>query len=147
MSDLRDLYQEVILEHSKNPRNYRKLAEANRSAEGFNPLCGDHFQLYLRLEGERIAEASFEGTGCALSKASASMMTAALKGTTAAEAEALFARFHEMVLGKNGHGEELGKLAAFSGVSEYPVRVKCVSLAWHTMMAALHGKPEAVSTE
>ncbi len=147
MPDLRDLYQEVILDHSKNPRNFRKLVEADRTAEGFNPLCGDHFQLYLRMEGERIADLSFEGVGCALSKASASMMTASLKGKTMTEAEALFARFHDMVLGNNDHGEDLGKLAVFSGVSEYPVRVKCVSLAWHTLIAALQGKQEAVSTE
>ncbi len=147
MSDLRDLYQEVILDHSKNPRNYRKLEGANRSAEGYNPLCGDHFHLYLRMEADRITDVSFEGSGCALSKASASMMTSMMKGKTAAEAESLFGRFHEMVLGKDSHREELGKLSVFSGVSEYPVRVKCVSLAWHTLIAALEGKQEAVSTE
>ncbi len=146
MSDLRDLYQEVILDHSKNPRNYRKIEGANRTAEGYNPLCGDHFHLYLRMEGVRISDISFEGSGCALSKASASMMTSAMKGKTAAEAESLFERFHEMVMGKNGHGEELGKLSVFSGVSEFPVRVKSVSLAWHTLTAALKGE-QVASTE
>ncbi len=145
MPDLRELYQEVILEHSKNPRNYRKLESANRAAEGYNPLCGDHFHLYLRLEGDRIADIGFEGNGCALSKASASMMTAAMKGKTAAEAESLFSRFHGMITGKNDSGD-LGKLSVFQGVSEFPVRVKCVSLAWHTMVAALKGEQTA-STE
>ncbi len=146
MSDLRELYQEVILDHSKNPRNYRRLEGANRMAEGYNPLCGDHFHLYLRMNGDRIADISFEGSGCALSKASASMMTSVMKGKTAAEAESLFDRFHEMVMGNDG-GQQLGKLSAFSGVSEFPVRVKCVSLAWHTLLAALRGTQEAVSTE
>ncbi len=145
MSDLRDLYQEVILDHSKNPRNYRKLEGANRTAEGYNPLCGDHFHLYLRMNGDRIADISFEGSGCALSKASASMMTSVMKGKTAAEAESLFERFHQMVTGNDG-GEQLGKLSAFSGVSEFPIRVKCVSLAWHTLTAALHGE-QVVCTE
>jgi nitrogen fixation NifU-like protein len=145
MPDLRELYQELILDHSKNPRNYRKLEAANRTAEGFNPLCGDHFHLYLRTEGDRIADISFEGNGCALSKASASMMTSALKGKTVAEAESLFQRFHRMVTGNNGK-EDLGKLSVFAGVSEFPVRVKCVSLAWHTLLAALKGE-QPVSTE
>jgi len=147
MADLRELYQELILDHSKNPRNYRKLEAPDRAAEGYNPLCGDHFCLYLRMEGDRIADISFEGSGCALSKASASMMTSAMKGKTTAEAESLFARFHAMVTGKNGQGADLGKLSVFSGVSAFPVRVKCVSLAWHTLIAALKGAPEAVSTE
>src|SRR5512146_2859612 len=146
MADLRELYQEVLLEHSKTPRNYRKLEAANRSAEGFNPLCGDHFNLYLRMEGNRIAEIAFEGSGCALSKASASMMTSILKGKTVAEAEALFSRFHQMVTGHDGNNE-LGKLSVFSGVCEFPVRVKGVSLVWHTLMAALKGEQQPVSTE
>ncbi len=146
MGDLRELYQEVILEHSKNPRNYRKPDAANRTAEGYNPLCGDHFHLYLRMEGDRISDIGFEGSGCALSKASASMMTSALKGRTRGEAESLFARFHSLITGKNGSGAELGKLSVFAGVSEFPVRVKCVSLAWHTMLAALKGEQTA-STE
>jgi nitrogen fixation NifU-like protein len=150
MSELRDLYQDVILEHSKAPRNYHELAAANHKAEGFNPLCGDHFTVYLDLEGDAIRDISFQGSGCAISKASASMMTQSLKGKTRAEAEQLFDRFHKMV---TGHAEgsataaELGKLAVFSGVSEFPVRVKCATLAWHTLHAALEGAQDPVSTE
>jgi nitrogen fixation NifU-like protein len=150
MSDLRDLYQDVILEHSKAPRNYRELAVANHKAEGFNPLCGDHFTVYLDLENDSIRDISFQGSGCAISKASASMMTQALKGKTKAEAEKLFSVFHGMVTGNapsDGSQPELGKLAVFSGVSEFPVRVKCATLAWHALHAALEGKAEAVSTE
>jgi nitrogen fixation NifU-like protein len=149
MSDLRDLYQDVILEHSKAPRNYRELPAANHKAEGFNPLCGDRFTVYLDLDGDKIRDVSFQGSGCAISKASASMMTQSLKGKTVAEAEELFGRFHDLVTGQapaNGEAE-LGKLAVFSGVSEFPVRVKCATLAWHTLHAALEGKQEAVSTE
>jgi nitrogen fixation protein NifU and related proteins len=155
MSDLRELYQDVILEHSKAPRNYGELAAANHKAEGFNPLCGDHFTVYLDIEGDTIRDIRFEGSGCAISKASASMMTQVVKGKTRAEAEELFGRFHELVTGHapaNGHADarrpaELGKLAVFSGVSEFPVRVKCATLAWHTLNAALEGKQESVSTE
>ena len=150
MGDLRDLYQDVILEHSKAPRNFRELAAANRKAEGFNPLCGDRFTVYLDLEGDSIRDISFQGSGCAISKASASMMTQSLKGKTTAEAEKLFGRFHEMVTGhdpSDAEQAELGKLTVFSGVSEFPVRVKCATLAWHTLHAALEGKQEAVSTE
>ena len=155
MSDLRELYQDVILEHSKAPRNYGELAAANHKAEGFNPLCGDHFTVYLDLEGDTIRDIRFEGSGCAISKASASMMTQVVKGKTRAEAEELFGRFHELVTGHapaNGQADsrrptELGKLAVFSGVSEFPVRVKCATLAWHTLNAALEGKQESVSTE
>ena len=149
MADLRDLYQEVILEHSKAPRNYRELKEADHKAEGFNPLCGDHFTVYLHLEGDSIRDIAFQGSGCAISKASASMMTQSLKGKTKAEAEALFGKFHDVVTGQaaNGNHPELGKLAVFSGVSEFPTRVKCATLAWHTLQAALEGKQEAVSTE
>jgi nitrogen fixation NifU-like protein len=150
MSDLRDLYQDVILEHSKAPRNYRELAAANHKAEGFNPLCGDHFTVYLDLENDSIRDISFQGSGCAISKASASMMTQALKGKTTAEAEKMFEVFHTMVTGNapaSGSQPELGKLAVFSGVSEFPVRVKCATLAWHALHAALEGKGEAVSTE
>lgn len=148
MPDLRELYQELILEHSKAPRNYRKLSAASHKAEGYNPLCGDHFVVYLNLEGNSIRDLSFEGSGCAISKASASMMTQALKGKSKADAEKLFAAFHNLVTGqKNGDGAELGKLAVFSGVSEFPVRVKCATLAWHTLQAALEEKQEAVSTE
>src|SRR5271154_1569655 len=142
MSDLRDLYQDVILEHSKAPRNFRAQAAANHKAEGYNPLCGDRFTVYLTLAGDRIRDISFQGSGCAISKSSASMMTQSLKGKTVAEAEKLFGRFHDLVTGHskdhasasgpgNGNIPELGKLTVFSGVSEYPVRVKCATLAWH----------------
>jgi nitrogen fixation protein NifU and related proteins len=154
MSDLRDLYQDVILEHSKAPRNFRPQAAANHKAEGYNPLCGDRFTVYLTLDGEKIEDISFEGSGCAISKASASMMTQSLKGKTVDDAEKLFARFHGMVTGRGdapaqatASEPELGKLAVFSGVSEFPVRVKCATLAWHTLQAALAGKQEAISTE
>ena len=150
MADLRDLYQEVILEHSKAPRNYRELPNANQKAEGYNPLCGDHFTVYLEVEGDSIRDISFQGSGCAISKASASMMTQSLKGKTKADAEELFGRFHDMVTGhepSNGAPVELGKLTVFSGVSEFPVRVKCATLAWHTLQAALEGKQDAISTE
>jgi nitrogen fixation protein NifU and related proteins len=150
MGDLRELYQEVILEHSKAPRNYREMAAANRKAEGYNPLCGDHFTVYLDVEGESIRDISFQGSGCAISKASASMMTQLLKGKNRADAEALFNRFHKLVTGQpqaTGEQNELGKLSVFSGVSEFPVRVKCATLAWHTLNAALAGKQEPISTE
>jgi nitrogen fixation protein NifU and related proteins len=148
MAGLRDLYQEVILEHSKVPRNYREIAGADHKAEGFNPLCGDRFTVYLHLDGEIIRDISFQGSGCAISKASASMMTQILKGKTRDEAEKLFGRFHDLVTG-HGHPseEEMGKLAVFSGVSEFPARVKCATLAWHTLQAALEGQQDAVSTE
>ena len=150
MGDLRDLYQEVILEHSKAPRNYRELKNPDRKAEGFNPLCGDHFTVYLQMQGDTIQDVVFQGSGCAISKASASMMTQALKGKTQHDANELFQRFHSVVTGhavENGNEEELGKLAVFSGVSEFPTRVKCATLAWHTLQAALEGKQDAVSTE
>jgi len=148
MADLRELYQELILEHSKHPRNYRVLEGATRTVEGFNPLCGDHFTIYLNLEGDKIQDVSFQGSGCAISKASASMMTQSVKGKSKDEAEKIFARFHDLVTGQaGGEGESLGKLAVFGGVSEFPVRVKCATLAWHTLQAALDGKQDAVSTE
>jgi nitrogen fixation NifU-like protein len=148
MADLRDLYQEVILEHSKAPRNYRELPSANHKAEGFNPLCGDHFTLYLDLDGDTIRDIGFQGSGCAISKASASMMTQSVKGKSKQEAEKLFSEFHKLVTGQaNGNHANVGKLAAFSGVSEFPVRVKCATLAWHTLHAALEGKQETISTE
>lgn len=149
MSELRDLYQDVILEHSKAPRNYRELPAANHKAEGFNPLCGDRFTVYVMMEGDSIRDISFQGSGCAISKASASMMTQIVKGKSAAEAEKLFDSFHKLVTGhaqSNGDAD-LGKLTVFSGVSEFPARVKCASLAWHTLRAALEGKQEAISTE
>jgi nitrogen fixation protein NifU and related proteins len=148
MQDVRDLYQEVILEHSKRPRNYRALETANHSAEGFNPLCGDHFTVYVDVNNGEIRDIGFQGAGCAISKASASMMTQALKGKRAEEAEELFQKFHHVVTGKNDvEAGELGKLAVFAGVSEFPVRVKCATLAWHALRAALHGDQHAVSTE
>ena len=147
MGYLRDLYQEVILEHSKHPRNFRAMEAANHKAEGFNPLCGDHYTIYVDVDGETIKDIAFQGAGCAISKASASMMTQSLKGKSAAEAENMFEKFHALVTGKNGNAEDLGKLAVFAGVSEFPVRVKCASLAWHALHAALQGKQEAVSTE
>jgi nitrogen fixation protein NifU and related proteins len=149
MPELRELYQELILEHSKTPRNYREMANPTRKVEGFNPLCGDHFTVYLEMDGDLVRDISFQGSGCAISKASASLMTQALKGKSKADAEALFTRFHDLVTGKakNGGGEELGKLAVFSGVSEFPVRVKCASLAWHAMKAGIEGEAEEISTE
>ena len=149
-SDLRELYQEVILDHNKRPRNFRAMAEGSRRAEGFNPLCGDKITVYLRIEGDRIQDASFQGSGCAISKASASMMTDSIKGKTLGEAERLFEKFHEMVTSPTGTPQDiadLGKLAVFAGVREFPVRVKCASLAWHTMHAAVEAKEEVVSTE
>lgn len=151
MADLRELYQEVILEHSKAPRNFREMEGANRKAEGYNPLCGDHFKVYLDLEENgTIRDIAFQGSGCAISKASASMMTQSLKGKSQAEAEKLFDHFHKLVTGQpqeNGSQAELGKLSVFSGVSEFPMRVKCATLAWHTLRAALEGKQETTSTE
>jgi nitrogen fixation NifU-like protein len=150
MSDLRDLYQEVILDHTKRPRNFRKLAAANRSAKGHNPLCGDRVTVYLNVDGGVVKDISFEGSGCAISTASASMMTESLRGKTQEEAEALFERFHNLVTGKPDESSEmpeLGKLEAFSGVREYPVRVKCATLAWHTLRAALENSEAPVSTE
>jgi nitrogen fixation NifU-like protein len=147
MSDLRDLYQELILDHNKRPRNFKKLEDANRTAEGYNPLCGDKVKIYARLEDGRVKDVSFEGSGCAISKASASVMTESLKGKTVAEVEALFKRFRDLVTGKEPSEADLGKLVVFSGVCEFPTRVKCATLAWHALAAALQGKDEAVSTE
>jgi nitrogen fixation NifU-like protein len=150
MADLRDLYQEVILEHSKAPRNFRELQGASKKAEGYNPLCGDRFTVYVDMDGDSIRDVTFQGSGCAISKASASMMTQSLKGKSRAEAKELFSRFHNVVTGKlpaAGNAAELGKLAVFSGVSEFPARVKCATLAWHTLEAALEDKQQAVSTE
>jgi nitrogen fixation NifU-like protein len=147
MADLRELYQEVILEHSKTPRNFKQPAAVNRSAEGYNPLCGDHFTVYLDMEGDSIRDIGFKGSGCAISKASASMMTQIVKGKSKQEASALFEEFHKLVTGADEKRADLGKLAVFSGVSEFPTRVKCATLAWHTLQAALAGQHDAVSTE
>jgi nitrogen fixation NifU-like protein len=148
MADVRELYQELILEHSKGPRNYRVMEAASHKAEGYNPLCGDHFTVFVDVEGDRIHDISFQGTGCAISKASASMMTQALKGKSTAEANDLFERFRQVVTGENDvRVNNLGKLAVFSGVSEFPIRVKCATLAWHALRAALQGQAQPVSTE
>ena len=148
--DLKELYQEVILDHNKSPRNFGKIVKANLKAEGYNPLCGDNLVVYLHLnDADIIEDVSFEGSGCAISKASSSMMTTSLKGKTKEEALKLFEQFHQMVTGeaKTDENENLGKLAVFSGVCEYPSRVKCASLAWHTLIAALNGNDKKVSTE
>jgi nitrogen fixation protein NifU and related proteins len=150
MSDLRELYQEVILDHNKRPRNFRAIEHPTRTARGHNPLCGDRLTLYLTLDGDRIADVAFEGSGCAISKASASLMTEALKGKTITQAEALFERFHDVVTSPGDvpvNTDGLGKLAVFAGVREYPARVKCASLAWHTMKAAVATPDAVVSTE
>jgi len=152
MSDLRDLYQEVILDHYKKPRNFHELSGGNRRSDGYNPLCGDRISVFLEMEGDRVKDAGFLGTGCAISTASASLMTESVKGKTREEAEALFEKFHELVAGsgesKAGAGApSLGKLEVFSGVREFPVRVKCASLAWHTLKSALEDTAETVSTE
>ena len=145
MSSLSELYQNVILEHNRSPRNYRPMPEADRTAAGHNPLCGDQVTVWIRLDGDRIGDVSFQGAGCAISKASASLMTGAVKGKSRAEVESLFDRFHRLVTGTlpPGESETLGKLAVFSGVSEFPIRVKCASLSWHTLKAALEAKPAA----
>ena len=150
-NDLRDLYQEVILDHSKRPRNFRDMTEATGRAEGFNPLCGDKATVFVRLEGDVVKDVSFKGAGCSISTASASMMTEALRGKSRAEVEALFERFHHLITSDPTRAAAnaapgLGKLAAFSGVCEFPVRVKCASLPWHTLRAALQGQEKA-STE
>lgn len=149
MSELSELYQQVILDHNKKPRNFHKLEAANRTAEGYNPLCGDQLKVYMDLDGDVVRDISFEGSGCAISKASASMMTQAVKGKTREEAETLFDEFHRMVTGEMDEEAEpnhLGRLTIFSGVREFPARVKCATLSWHTMHAALKGKGTA-STE
>jgi nitrogen fixation NifU-like protein len=150
MSELSELYQEVILDHNKSPRNFRKLEGANRTAEGYNPLCGDQITLYIQLEDGMIKDISFQGSGCAISKASASMMTSSLKGKTEGEAKTLFEKVHKMLTGEKGAGDdsqELGKLAILSGVCHFPSRVKCASLSWHTLQAALKEEGEVASTE
>ena len=149
MSELSELYQQVILDHNKKPRNFRKLEQANHSAEGFNPLCGDHLTIYVDLEDNSVKEIAFEGSGCAISKAAASMMTQAVKGKSREQAEELFNEFHSMVTGELDEETEenkLGNLRIFAGVREFPVRVKCATLPWHTLHAALNDEQHA-STE
>ena len=150
MSDLSDLYQEVILDHNRRPRNFGPLATANHVAKGHNPLCGDRLTLYVQLDGDRLTNVAFEGSGCAISKASASLMTDAVKGHTVEEAMTLFAQVHTMLtlpLDQTVDDEAVGKLAVLSGVREFPVRIKCASLAWHTLKQALQGSAEPAKTE
>ena len=147
MSDLQDLYQEVILDHNRRPRNFRAL-DGGRRAEGYNPLCGDRLTVYLRVEDDVIKDATFQGSGCAISKASASLMTDVVKGKTVAEAEALFERFHRVVTAPpDAPVEDLGKLSVLAGVRQFPVRVKCATLAWYALRAAAGARDEVVSTE
>ena len=149
MSELSELYQQVILDHNKKPRNFHKLETANRTAEGYNPLCGDQLNIYLQVEDDQVKDVSFEGSGCAISKASASMMTQAVKGKSKQEAELLFDEFHRMVTGRLNEETEpnqLGRLTIFAGVRDFPVRVKCATLAWHTLHAALNNL-QTISTE
>ena len=149
MSELNDLYQEVILDHNKNPRNFREIESATNTADGNNPLCGDALRVYVEMEDDKVKDVAFKGSGCAISKASASMMTQVVKGKSKDEAETLFNEFHKMVTGEldiETDENHLGKLKIFSGVLEFPARVKCASLSWHTLHAALHGE-EKISTE
>jgi nitrogen fixation protein NifU and related proteins len=150
MSELDELYQEVILDHNRSPRNFGKLEGANRNAEGYNPLCGDQITVYVKLEDGVIRDIAFEGSGCAISKASASMMTSSVKGKTATEAVVLFDKVHKMLtegIGSEDDSQGLGKLAILSGVCKFPARVKCASLSWHTLHAALRGEGGVTSTE
>ena len=146
---LRELYQQVILDHNRNPRNFHELAHATKKVDGYNPLCGDHYTIYVEIDGNTIKDIGFTGNGCAISKASASVMSSTVKGKTKEEAERLFDTFHRLVTGDSSglSAADLGRLAAFSGVSEFPARVKCATLAWHTLHSALEGDGEKVSTE
>ncbi|HSQ69859.1 MAG TPA: SUF system NifU family Fe-S cluster assembly protein [Steroidobacteraceae bacterium] len=147
--ELKDLYRDVIVDHNRNPRNFRPMPDADRQAEGFNPLCGDRLTLYVRLDGDRIADVSFQGSGCAISVASASLLTESVKGRSIEEADRLFGTMHDLLTDDEADVDTagLGKLAALSGVREFPARVKCASLCWHTLEAALHRRDAAVSTE
>lgn len=148
--DMRELYQEAILDHNRKPRNFRKLDGPSRTAEGYNPLCGDKIQIYLKIENDRVSDVSFEGSGCAISMAAASMMTERVKGRTVAAVQRLFETFHALLTAKTDAGpelNELGKLVVFAGVREFPIRVKCATLPWHTLRAAIENKPETVSTD
>jgi len=150
MSELQELYQQVILDHNRKPRNFRQLPSPTQTAEGYNPLCGDRVSVQVQLEGDVIRDLAFQGSGCAISKASASMMTASLKGKTVGEAEEVFDRFHGMLTDDRPSAQlpaALGKLAAFAGVREFPIRIKCATLPWHALHAALAGQAEPVSTE
>ncbi len=149
MFDLKDLYQEIIVDHNRSPRNFGKLENADRTLEGFNPLCGDRLTLYLNIDNDRIEDISFDGAGCAISVASASLMTEAMKGKSTSEAESVFNDFHQLVTsdGNEVDTEALGKLAALAGVRDYPTRVKCATLCWHTLHSALEGEDKVISTE
>jgi nitrogen fixation NifU-like protein len=150
MSELNELYQQLILEHNRSPRNFKRLDRPTHHAEGYNPLCGDHYEVWMTLDGDRIVDIGFQGSGCAISKSSASMMTTSVKGTTVQEAERLFEKFHQVVTGKwsvDENIEELGCLGALTGVAEFPARIKCATLAWHTMHTALRNGTATVSTE
>jgi len=149
-SDVKSLYQEIILDHNRNPRNFRRMEDADREIEAYNPLCGDHYTVFMKMDGDSVADVSFVGSGCAISKASASVMASSVKGKSKAEAEQLFDIFHKLVTGSyTGSLDDIGKLAVFSGVSEFPARVKCAILAWHTMHKALNSKEtkSTVTTE
>ncbi|MFH1800798.1 MAG: Fe-S cluster assembly sulfur transfer protein SufU [Candidatus Omnitrophota bacterium] len=148
--DIRELYQQMIMDHNKNPRNFHAMTDANRSVDGYNPLCGDHFKVYIKMEGDKIKDISFDGSGCAISKSSASMMTSALKGKTREEAKALFEEVHKMLsrgMDEPFDATKVGKLATLGGVCEFPSRVKCASLAWHTMLEGLEPTGKQVTTE
>jgi len=150
MSQLQDLYQEVILDHNRSPRNFHAMADADSTIEGFNPLCGDHYKVYVKMTDDVVSDVSFDGAGCAISKSSASVMTQIVKGKTRAEIDHLFREFHRLVKGEipaDKAEADMGKLAVFSGVSEFPARVKCASLPWHTLKAAIEKKKELVTTE
>ena len=147
MSELSELYQQVILDHNKKPRNFRKIESPTHTAEGHNPLCGDQLTIYLDLENDEVKDVSFEGSGCAISKASASIMTELLKGKTRAEAQHIFGKFHDMVTTGTPNLDELGKLGVFAGVNKFPARVKCAILPWHAIAATLEGKENVISTE
>jgi nitrogen fixation NifU-like protein len=149
VANLEALYQEVILDHNRKPRNFREIENADRRIEGRNPLCGDEITLWVKLDGDRVTDISFKGTGCAISKSSASLMTSTVKGKTVAETQSLFDRFHQMITGKlpDRERETMGSLAALGGVSRFPIRVKCASLAWHALKSALAGEAAPVSTE
>lgn len=149
MFELKDLYQEVIVDHNRNPRNFGELADADRTVEGYNPLCGDKLNLYVKFDGDRIDDVKFDGSGCAISVASASLMTDALKGKTREEADALFNDFHELLTAKEipADSDKLDKLAALAGVRDYPSRIKCATLCWHTLHSAMAGEAQTVTTE
>ena len=149
MSDLRELYQQLILDHNKNPRNFRVLDPANRFAEGYNPLCGDKIQVYLQLQGNQIKDIGFQGSGCAISKASASLMTETIKGKTLGESEAYFKDFQAMLTDPSSNLglDQMGKLFVFAGVRNYPIRVKCATLSWHTLRAAIENAQTPITTE